>query len=358
MKVTIQDIAEEAGVSKSSVSLVLNGRECRIPAETQQRILTIAKEKGYLLPKARNKKKKQNQKIIGIIYQELDNFVHVQFMKGIETQASIYGYNVISCNGGNITDKTLEYIEILTKMNVSGLILIPPIDMNSNDNNLLLGNALKESGIHFLLLDQAIKNVFCDFVTSDNKAGACMATEYLIENGHTDIGVITGMQGVYTTRKRLQGYREALDMHGIAFDEKNVYHGNSRKESGYLAAEYFCSIGVKAILSMNDAMAMGVYQYAQEHGMVIGEDISIVGFDYSEECAEVTPALTSIRQEGVLMGKKACEMILERIQENSQDPHRDNYFVPKLIERKSVKCQVPKMEAEMAFASGFGSWLI
>lgn len=336
MKVTIQDIAAEAGVSKSSVSLVLNGRECRIPEETQKRILDIANEKGYKLPKERNHKK---DKMIGVIYQELDNFVHVQCMKGIEMQASIYGVNVLACNGGNTTDKTLEQIRLLHGIGVAGLILIPPIDMNSDNNNVRLGNALKGSGIGYLLLDQAIQNVFCDFVTSDNKAGANMATEHLLENGHRRIGLITGKTGVYTTRKRLAGYKEALAMHQIPFDEALVFNGNSRKEGGYQAAEYFHSIGVSAIFAMSDVMALGVYQYAQEHELLIGEDISIVGFDYSEECTDVTPALTSIRQEGEIMGKKACEMLVGRILgEEKNEPHRNNYFVPKLMERNSVKC--------------------
>lgn len=337
MRVTIQDIAKEAGVSQSSVSLVLNGKKCRIPAETQKRIMDIAEEKGYQLPKTRVKKSKPSDKIIGVIYQDLDNFVHVQCMKGIEKQASLYGFNVVSCDGGNDMGKNLEYIEILKKIKVSGIILIPSDDMHTEDNNIIIGNALRNSGVHFLLLDQAIKNVFCDFVTSDNKAGASMAVEYLIEHGHKNIGVITGISGVYTTRKRMEGYKETLNLSGISFDEANVYVGNAQKDSGYFAAEYFCKLGINAIFAMNDAMALGVYQYAQEHNLQIGEDISVIGFDYSEECAEVTPSLTSVRQEGLMMGKKACEMIVGRILNQDTGPYRSYYFVPKLIEKKSVK---------------------
>ena len=337
MKVTIKDIAMEAGVSPSSVSLVLNGRECRISAETQKKILDIAQEKGYKIPKERKRKNHSDHKIIGVIYQDFENFIHIEAMRGIETQASIYGFNVISCNGGNTTEKSLEYIEIMSGIGVSGIILMPPLDMNTNENNILLGNALKNSGVHFLLLDQAIQDLFCDFVTSDNKTGACMAVEYLIENGHTDIGLIAGTKGVYTTRKRIEGYREALELHGLQFDESRVYWGDYKKESGYLAAEYFEKLGVRAIFSMNDAMALGVYQYAQEHSIIIGEELSIVGFDYSEECVEVIPALTSVRQEGFMMGKKACEMIVGRITENDKDPHKTNYYVPKLIKKQSVK---------------------
>ena len=341
MKVTLEDIAREAKVSKAAVSLVLNEKPCRISAETQKRILDIAAEKGYKVPKKRKSKKRADTKIIGVIYQELDNFVHVQCMKGIEAQASIYGFDVVACNGGNNTERSLEYIKTLVKMEVSGIILIPPVDMNANENNILFDNALKSSGVDYLLLDQAINNVFCDFVTSDNRAGACMATEYLIENGHENIGVITGIQGVYTTRKRLEGYRDALHLHGISFDEKKVYTGNWKKESGYQAAEYFYSAGVDAIFAMNDVMALGVYQYAQEHSLQIGEDISVVGFDYSVECAEITPALTSIRQEGILLGKKACDMLVERITKAIEGANRNYYYAPVLIKRDSVKlCQI------------------
>lgn len=337
MKVTLEDIARAAKVSKATVSLVLNEKPCRIPPETQKRILDIAIEKGYKVPRKRYSKKKSDEKMIGVIYQELDNFIHIQCMKGIETQASIYGFDVVACNGRNTTERSLEYIKILARMEVLGIILIPPADMNANENNILFDNALKSSGMDYLLLDQAINNVFCDFVTSDNRAGACMATEYLIENGHEKVGIITGLQGVYTTRKRLEGYRDALHLHGMNYDDGLVYTGNWKKESGYLAAEYFASIGVDAIFAMNDVMALGVYQYAQEHKLRIGEDISVVGFDYSAECAEITPSLTSIRQEGQMLGKKACDMLAERIQKEVDGANRNYYYVPVLIERESVK---------------------
>ena len=313
MKVTLEDIAREAKVSKAAVSLVLNEKPCRISAETRKRILDIAAEKGYKVPKKRKSKKRADTKIIGVIYQELDNFVHVQCMKGIEAQASIYGFDVVACNGGNTTERSLEYIKTLVKMEVSGIILIPPVDMNANENNILFDNALKSSGVDYLLLDQAINNVFCDFVTSDNRAGACMATEYLIENGHENIGVITGIQGVYTTRKRLEGYRDALHLHGISFDEKKVYTGNWKKESGYQAAEYFYSAGVDAIFAMNDVMALGVYQYAQEHSLQIGEDISVVGFDGVALGEYCVPRLTTIRQDTRSMVLRAAEILLSRL---------------------------------------------
>lgn len=337
MKVTLGDIAREANVSKAAVSLVLNEKPCRIPAETQKRILDIAMEKGYQVPRKRGGRKKNDGKIIGVIYQELDNFIHIQCMKGIESQASVYGLDVISCNGGNSTERSLEYLRLLTKMGVAGIILIPPVDMNANENNVLFDNALRSSGVDYLLLDQAINNVFCDFVTSDNRAGACMATEYLIENGYERVGIITGIRGVYTTRKRLEGYRDALRLHGIPYEESLVYTGNWKKESGYLAAEYFHSMGVDAIFSMNDVMALGIYQYAQEHNLGIGEDISVVGFDYSTECAEITPALTSIRQEGLLLGKKACDMLMERISKEIDGANRNYYYAPALIKRESVR---------------------
>jgi LacI family transcriptional regulator len=337
MKITLVDIAREAGVSKATVSLVLNEKPCRIPADTQKRIMSIADEMGYKVPKKRGNKKKNDTNVIGVIYQNLEDSVHIRCMEGIETQASVYGYDVISCNGGNNTERSLECIKILVRMNVSGIILIPPEDMNSEDNNVLFDYALKNSGLDYLLLDQAINNVFCDFVTSDNKAGAFIATEYLIESGHKKIGIITGSIGVYTTRKRLEGYKDALNLHGIAFDEMNVYTGNWKKESGYFAAEYFHEMGVDAIFAMNDRMALGVYQYAQEHNLRIGEDLSVIGFDYSAECVEITPTLTSVRQEGVLLGKKACDMLVERILKKIEAPNRSYYYAPVLEKQNSVK---------------------
>lgn len=336
MRVTIKDIAREAQVSAASVSLVLNNRPNRIKEETKNKILDTAKRLGYTMPARKASAVNIRYKTIAVIFPRGCAFFE-ECIDGIELHASVHGYKVLLCNGGDISERTIEAIQLMHSQNIKGIILIPPLDMNINGNNVLLGTALKKTGLPFLLLDRAIDRVFCDFVTSSNNSGAYSATEYLILEGHREIGVIAGAREVYNTRKRLEGYKEALAYHFIPIREEYIYYGNFRKESGYQAADYFWKNGIRAIFAMNDEMAWGVYEFARDNGLKIGEDLSVVGFDGSRICDLLTPTLSSVKQDGTAMGRKACEILIGRIEGLDKDAVRNNYFVPQLTAGNSVK---------------------
>ncbi len=337
MKVTVRDIAEKVGLSATSVSLVLNNKPSRITDESKQKIINAAKEMGYIHKEKRIPTKPVKEKILGIIHPNVNNLFLNQCICGIENYAMIHNYKVLICNVEDATERTLEYLELLTKLGTEGVIVIPPIDMNVEGNNTGLGEFFKKSKMQILLLDRAIDRVFCDFITSDNKQGAYLATEHLILCGHNNIGMITGTRDVYTSRKRVEGYKEALAYYNISIKNENIYYGDFKSSSGYEAADYFMKRNINAIFSCNDEMAFGVYHYAKDNGLVVGEDISIVGYDDVSICSKLTPPLTSIHQPGELMGKRACEMIIKRIKKIEEGTVRDIYFTPQLVERNSVK---------------------
>lgn len=337
MKVTIRDIAKKAGVSAASVSLVLNDRPSRITEETKARILSAANELGYEPKNKKNIEIIQEDRVLGVIHPDLDNVFINQCVGGIENYASVYGYKTLICNVANSSEHCTAYLSLLSRVEVDGIIMIPPLDMNNHNNNIELGKALKQTQIPYLLLDRAIDRVFCDFITTDNKLGAYTATEHMILNGHKNIGIISGMQEVYNSRKRVEGYKEALVFYNLSIKQENIYYGDYQMASGYAAAGCFWKQGIRAIFACNDEMAMGVYQYAKEYGLTIGDDISIVGFDNVPICERLTPALTSIARSGESMGKKACEMIIKRITKEEKGFIRNTYFAPQLIERSSVK---------------------
>ncbi|HIU76693.1 MAG TPA: LacI family DNA-binding transcriptional regulator [Candidatus Pelethocola excrementipullorum] len=333
MKVTIRDIAKEAGVSPASVSLVLNDKPCRIADKTRERILETAKEKGYIV----NRKQVKKEKVIGVLIPEGGKYFHTRCVEGICIYNSIHGYKTITCQVDETTDKCLGDIELMVSLNVQGIILIPPLDMNIGNNNERFKEALSKSKLPFLLLDHAIDRIFCDFITADNKSGAYMATEHLILAGHERIGVIAGIREVYNTRKRLEGYKEAMVFYGKSIIEENIYYGDYRGDTGYSGADYLWKRGVTAIFCMNDEMALGVYAFARDKGLTIGDDISVIGFDDTPVCKIMSPPLTSVAQPGDLMGKKAAEVLIKRIEKVDKEGFRNNYFAPQLIERKSVR---------------------
>jgi len=337
MKVTIRDIARKAEVSAASVSLVLNDKPSRITEETKDRILKTAKELGYELKSKKKVDTIQENKVIGIIHPDPDNIFVNQCIGGIENYASVYGYKTLICNVGNSSKRCIEYLALLSELGIDGIIVIPPLDMNIHENNIRLGEALKRTNLPFLLLDRAVDRVFCDFITADNKQGGYMATEHLILSGHENIGIISGIREVYNSRKRIEGYKEALAFYNLSIRQENIYYGDYQISSGYAAADYFWKKRIHAIFACNDEMAMGVYRYARDNHLTIGKDISVVGFDNVPVCERLTPPLTSIAQSGEQMGKKACEMIIKRITKEDTDLIRNTYFAPQLVERKSVE---------------------
>ncbi|MGL6198774.1 MAG: LacI family DNA-binding transcriptional regulator [Lachnospiraceae bacterium] len=341
MKPTIRDIAKKAGVSIASVSLVLNDKPSRITAETKQKILDAAQELGYDFESKQKKISIQvpgiSKQLIGVVRPRYnDEFVDM-CQRGIDRYACIHGYKVITCDVDDSTTQAIDYIDVLAQTGVAGIIMMPPLDMNDGDHNQLLGKALEGTKRPFLLLDQAIDRVFCDFITADNKEGAYMAAEYLLHNGHQDIGMITGKREVYTSRKRVEGFKEALAFYDISIKEENIIYGPHTRCSGYDGMKYFDQNGIRAVFVCGDEMAVGLYEYAREQRLVIGEDISVVGFDDSSAASILIPRLTSVNQPGELMGKKACEVLINRITGADKDAVRTTYFNPVLIERDSVK---------------------
>lgn len=336
MKVTVKDVANMAGVSVTSVSLVLNNRPSRITEETKERIMKAAEELGYRHT-AKETSNEPRTKLLGVIHPNCSNPFFNQCLKGIENHAAVSGYKIIVCNVENSMERCLGYFEILASLRVEGIIVMPPIDMNLNDNNIKMGKFFERTKIRLLLLDRAVDRVFCDFITGDNKQGAYLATEHLILSGHSDIGIIAGPREIYNCRKRIEGYKEALVYYGISIAKENIYYGDFTSRSGYRAAGYFEDRDVTAIFACNDLMALGVYQYAADHGLKIGEDLSVVGFDDIPFCDLLSPPLTTIQQPAELMGKRACELMIKRITGEEVEPPRDTYFAPSFIERKSVK---------------------
>ena len=388
MKPTVREIAKKAEVSIASVSLVLNNKPSRITAATKERILAAARALGYpedalamassdavavaanaataantataanAATKATNAATVANsapvsagisysaaakgplrsggRPLLGVIRPGYFNEFLDSCQLGMDSYAYVRGYKLISATA-NMAGQVPDCLDALGQAGVRGVILIPPRDMNENHNNELLGAALNAAGLPFLLLDEAIDRVYCDFITGDHKSGAYMATEYLIHQGHVKIGMLSGNREIYTFRKRMEGYKEALAFYGLSIRDEDIFFGSISRETGRQGMAYFDARGIRAIFACEDEMALGVYEYARAHGLRIGEDISLVGFGDAAAASILSPPLTSVTMPGELMGKKACEVLINRIEGLDREHIRTTYFTPSLVERESVK---------------------
>lgn len=279
MKVTVKDIAELAGVSTATVSLVLNDKPSRISEETKKRIIEIAREQNYKPNRIAVSLVTKKTRTLGLIIPDMNNLFFNRLAMGVEHYAYQLGYNVLFCNIDDRADKCFDYLNNLMSSCVDGIIVIPPYDINTNSNNEAMLRIFRESRTPMILLDRSVNHIACDFVAFDNKQGGFIATEHLIRLGHKKIGCITGLLESGNTRTRYDGYAEAMRLHGLPVDPALVYQGDYKIESGEKGAHELIKNGATAIFACNDMMAFGLYRYALSKGIKIPEELSVVGFD-------------------------------------------------------------------------------
>lgn len=333
-RTTIKDIANRAGVSVTTVSLVLNGKEHRIAQETKKKIIRIANELDYrpnqlaigLITKRTN--------TIGLIVPDISNSFFGELAKGAESKAAENNFNIILCNTNDTASKDYEYLKVILDRGVDGIILVPS-GRGRDETVSKCFTLLEQSQKPFVLADRIKMGDKYSGVTLDQEAGGFIATDYLIQNGHREIGCITGPLGMLNAYLRYQGYRRALENAGIGYHSKWVVEGSYHFEDGIELSKELFKSEVSAIFACNDLMAYGVYQAAVRAGIKVPDQLSIVGFDdiLFSQFSEVP--LTTIHQPAYQMGEKAVEKVLAFIN-NSEENCEKILFQPELVVRNSV----------------------
>jgi LacI family transcriptional regulator len=332
---TVRDIAKKAGVSATTVSLVLNKKDSRISEKTRERILTITAEHQYRPNKIAVSLATNKTNTLGVIVPDLVNLFYASMISGIENYAQRKDYSLLLCSCSENIDKCIRLINTLEARCVDGIILISPGKINEGRNHVLMAEALGRLGKPYVLLEHAVHDLYHDFVTSDNMLGGYIATKHLIDLGHKKIGCITGPLSEYGAMRRLLGYRDALEENQIVYDEELVYNGDFQVASGIAGAEALIKRGVTALFCGNDMMAQGVLITAEKMGIAVPRELSVVGYDNNPVCELLRVPLTTVAQPVELMGKAACELLLSKIAD-PRDTNQDYYFTPTLIRRAST----------------------
>lgn len=337
MKVKVKDIAAAAGVSTTAVSLVLNDKPCRLSDSTKEHIRRIARELKFQNEHTISPEGLGKVKTVGLVIPDSDNLFFRKLAAEISQCLFVEKYTVLQCYIEENLERCYQALESLTCKNVDGIIVIPPCSQSRDPKLIKMLKSLQDSGVPMILADRAVYSVFCDFITADNKHGGKIATEYLTERGHRAVGCIIADPEVYTVRKRLEGYKQALSLAGIPYDEDRVFYGSFDVETGKKGAEYLVCRGATGIFAGNDRIAYGIYQYAREQGIRIPEELSVVSFDNSALCELLDPPLTSVEQNVKQMGERAAEVMLHNMQDaEAEEAPRNYYFTPFIVERGSV----------------------
>jgi len=311
---TQRQIAEEAGVSRTTVSLVLNDVPgVRISPKTRQRILEVARRLNYHPDAAARSLVSGCTHTIGFVLCQSPDRVFAdaflpKVLRGVGDAVQENGFRVLIHSVEDVTAPE-AYIGLVREKHTDGIILSGP---RSDDQQL---PRLKAEGFPVVLLGQ-LHGSNIPFVDVDNVGAARQAVEHLVELGHRRIGMITNAPLAYTAaRDRLAGYRQALEEAGLPFDEGLVRYGDFREESGRVAMKQLLDLPVSptAIFAASDLVAFGVLVAIKERHLTIPDDVALVGFDDVQLAHYVDPPLTTVRLPAYELGYGAATLLTKLI---------------------------------------------
>ncbi|MGI6142093.1 MAG: LacI family DNA-binding transcriptional regulator [Caldicoprobacterales bacterium] len=330
-RVTIKDIAKEAGVSAMAVSRVLSNKG-GISRETSERILSIAKKMNYRPNTIARSLRKQTTKTIGVIASDSSELVFSQVLRGVQDSASAEGYDVIIANTYQIPENEKHVLNTMIDRRIDGLIFAAP--MRSSKEEM---EELKHLGIPVVLLMRSGGLAGIDSVSSDNYNGGYEIVDYLLRTRDTDIRFLALSQSRSTGIQRIIGHQNALLDHGRKWNEEHVIYCEPTIEDGYNAMVKLLKNGYKSgnVCCGCDLIAIGAIKAVQEAGIKIPEEIRISGYDDIELSDYLSVPLTTMRQPKYDIGYEGVRLLLERLQ-NPEMNARQIVLSNELIIRKST----------------------
>jgi LacI family transcriptional regulator len=304
---TQYDVARHAGVSQTTVSHVLNNNmEISIPDETRQRIQNAMQELGYVPDRGARSLRTQKTYTIAAIIPDITNPFYPSFIRGIQDIVEANDYDLISYNSDGIREKEVKCLNSCQQNRVDGIITVLFYDYT----DLLL-----DLDIPIVKLDPRPAAVHpFDILFTDGIEASRVITNYLIGKGYSPIAMIAGVPGT-PANLRMVGYKQAFQEHNIPVDEALIKNGYYAEKGGYEAMQDLLaqSRRPRAVFAANDLMAMGAMLAIREAGLRIPQDIAIAGFDDIPAARLVNPPLTTINQFQESLGRKAAEMLFERL---------------------------------------------
>ena len=335
MKVTIKDIAQAAGLSPATISLVLNNRPYRIAPQTKERILTIAREMGYRPNSAAVSLKTNRSYTIGLIVPDIRNDYYATYAKGLEDTCQECGWSMILCSTNFNYERERQYIETLRTKCIDGISVVstPPNPPVSNSDHVELILSLN---IPVVQMDLTSYRPPVNAVISDHVKGGYMATRHLLSLGHRKIAFLTGPSYLEGSDSRLKGCKKAFDDYGMEWDDDMVYVGNYTYESGLDGIDYLSDKEFTAVFAFNDLMACGVYNGLAKYNLSVPDDVSVVGYDDHFVSGILSVPLTTVHQPIFDMGKEAARILIHAAEHEDAEPVI-SHFDLKLIVRSSTR---------------------
>lgn len=343
--ITVKEIAKMCGVSASTVSNILNGKT-NVSEQTRQRVLGVIAETGYQPNYFASSMRKQNTRMIGIIAEDLCQFSTNTIVGAVMADCEEQGYRTMLINL-RLYDKWKDtWYNDETKLKSTLLPALNEVQSIKADGIIYVAGhcrIIKTFPPDFSLptviaYATAEQNRFPSVIIDDEKGGYDMM-KYIVSMGHRKIGIVAGTADNMHTKSRMVGCQRALFEAGIPYNPEWTVCGDWERTSGYECAAKLANTGVTAIWCMNDLMAGGVYDYAYEHHIAIGEDISVAGYDNMEISRFMYPKLTTNELPLEEIGRSAANKLLEML-EDEKKSSRETVQLPCKMKIRDSVCRI------------------
>ena len=309
-RVTIREVADEAGVSIATVSRVLNGRDDVAP-ETRELVARVIQERGYVANRNARGLSAGRTGLIGVLVPLVFPAYFSSILSGASEALYEHDLRAVLSPTGHQHDREVTLLDRLAHGLTDGALIVLPEESNEE-----LGR-LAGAGYNFVVVDPLMPlDERIPSVSAAHTSGADQAMRHLLGLGHRRIAIITGPRGWVATEDRRRGYHAALAAAGILPDPELEVESNFEIDGGEQAARILLDLPERptAIFAFNDNHAIGALRAARERGLRVPEDLSIVGFDDVEHATIVSPTLTTVRQPLAEMGRTAVSLLTRLIE--------------------------------------------
>lgn len=337
MKITLEQVAKKLNLSTGTVSMALRN-DPRIKESTRKYVLELAQKLNYVPSALGRSLATQRTQTLGLTITDISNPFFTELFKGVEDTAVKKGYSVILSNTEYDLNRETEILRIFLEGRVDGLV----IDPVENNTDFIMLKQLKRMGIPFVLLRKlkGLKEEY-DYVMADDRKGAFLLTQHLINLGHRRIGYIGSTKCGVTDHDRFLGYKQALAKAGIEFDASLVTsHDSFSLSEGLKVGHGLLQTrkDIDAVVAFNDLLALGVMEAAYSLGLRIPEDLAVGGFDDIYISGLSPISLTTVALPKYELGSKATELLIEKIEAKRTGrtaKRKQIVLEPKLVIRKS-----------------------
>lgn len=327
---TIRDVAKRAGVATMTVSRVINNSGY-VSDATRAKVEAAIEELGYIPNMLGPSLRFSQTNTLALVVVDITNPFWTVMARGVEDAAQEKHYNVILCNTDEDPKKQDQYLTMLLKRRIDGILFVPVDDRADSVERI------QKQNVDIVLLDRRIANVNVDIVCGDSFGGAYQLARHLIDLGHEHMAILAGPENISSSTERVAGFQQAMKEAGLEHSLGNVYWGSFRQNPGDSARVALQSSPCPtAFMTGNNFIAYGALRVMAQEGLKVPDDVSLVTFDDFPASVNPTPFLTEAAQPAYEMGYQATQLLLARLQDEGPEDRQEIVLPTEIVVRQST----------------------